>query len=54
MVREDRETVAKPHVLEMSDVRVEGEKFPVKGRVLLLGSLQLLGETKGFPVLPAQ
>ncbi len=54
MVREDGETGAIQHVLKMSDSGGAGEEFSVKGRVLLLGSLELLREeSQGLPVLLA-
>jgi hypothetical protein len=39
LVSEDGTTAAIQHVLEVSDVRVTGEKLPVKSRVLLLSSV---------------
>jgi hypothetical protein len=40
---------------EMLDSGVAGKQFPVKGRVLLLGTLELLGEeSQGLPVLLAR
>ncbi len=54
MVREDGETGVIQHVPEMSDSGVAGKEFSVKGRVLLLGSLELFGEeSQGLPVLLA-
>jgi hypothetical protein len=44
VVHEDGEPVALQHELEVPDTHVAGVELPVKGRVLLLHGIHLLGE----------
>ncbi len=52
VVHENGKQAAVQHVPEVSDAGATCEKLPIKGRVLLLGSLQLLWEdSQWLPVL---